>query len=107
MTTMQAEWLFRFVVVVTGALLAGSSLAADDAGWPHYGRDPGGSRHSPLTQIDASNLERLEIAWTFRTGELGEGAASGDQLTFEATPVLWNGALYFSTALGTVFAVDA
>jgi quinoprotein glucose dehydrogenase len=94
-------------LVPLAALLAASAAPGQDAGWAHYGRDPGGTRFSPLEEIDASNVERLEIAWTFRTGELGQDAESGDSLTFEATPVLWNGALYFSTAFGTAFAIDA
>ncbi len=87
------------------ACAAAANAAGND--WPHYGRDAGGSRYSPLSQINASNLGRLEIAWQFRTGELGQGADDADSLTFEATPVLWNGALYFSTAFGTAFAIDA
>ena len=34
------------------------------------------------------NVERLKIAWTYRTGELGAGFARADTLTFEATPIL-------------------
>jgi quinoprotein glucose dehydrogenase len=82
-----------------------SNAAADD--WPHYGRDAGGSRWSPLTQIDRSNVRQLDIAWQFRTGELGQDARQGDKLTFETTPVLWRDTLYFSTGYGTAFAVDA
>src|SRR5690606_7050741 len=93
------------------SLSAGAARAAPaspaDEGWPHYGRDAGGTRHSPLTQIDASNLDQLEIAWQFRTGELGQDALQGEKLTFEATPVLWRGTLYFSTGFGTAFAIDA
>jgi len=89
------------------AIPRGKRELPEEAGWPHYGRDHGGTRYSPLTGIDRSNLDRLEVAWTFRTGELGQDARSGGSLTFEATPVLWNGALYFSTAFGTAFAVDA
>jgi len=80
---------------------------AQDAGWAHYGRDAGGSRYSPLDQIDESNLGRLEITWQFRTGELGQDAQGGGKLTFEATPVLWGGKLYFSTGFGAAFAVSA
>ena len=50
-------------------LAAGSLVPPSD--WPSYGRDPGGSRHSPLTQIDRENVARLEVAWTFHTGEAG------------------------------------
>ena len=97
----------RLPLVLAASLLAGAASSADESGWPHYGRDAGGSRYSPLDQVDASNVERLEVAWQFRTGELGQGAEDADSLTFEATPVLWNGALYFSTAFGTAFAIDA
>jgi quinoprotein glucose dehydrogenase len=86
---------------------AAISHAAPEDGWPHYGRDAGGARYSPLTQIDRSNVVELEIAWQFRTGELGQDAEQGDKLTFEATPVLWRGTLYFSTGFGTAFAIDA
>src|SRR6185503_15184134 len=41
----------------------------DEPQWGSYGGDPGGTRHSPLTQIDRDNVGRLKIAWTYRTGE--------------------------------------
>src|SRR3546814_10609741 len=74
--------------IIAASLLACAVAApAADIGWPHYAHDPGGTRYSPLDQIDASNLDRLEIAWQFRTGELGQGAEDADSPTFEATPV--------------------
>src|ERR1051326_9555414 len=39
--------------------------------WPVYGRDPGGTRFSPLTQINARNVAQLQRAWTYHTGEQG------------------------------------
>jgi quinoprotein glucose dehydrogenase len=48
----------------------------------------------------------LEVVWTYRTGELGQGAEDGDELTFEATPILFDGRLYLSTAFGKIIALD-
>lgn len=98
--------LVRRLLVLASVLTAAAALA-NEGNWPHYGRDTGGTRHSPLTQINRGNLERLEVAWRFRTGELGQGARSAGKLTFEATPVLRDETLYFSSAFGTAFAIDA
>ena len=38
--------------------------------WPSYGGDPGGLRHVAIGDITAENLDRLEMAWTYRTGDL-------------------------------------
>jgi hypothetical protein len=56
--------------------------------WPAYGRDAGGSRYSPLTQITRENVNHLQIAWIYHTGDIPtkEQAAS-----FEATPILIGG----------------
>ncbi len=53
------------------------------ADWPAYGRDPGGSRYSPLAQITRDNVTQLKVAWTYRTGEAPEKALSGDQASFD------------------------
>lgn len=81
--------------------------AGSDAGWPAYGGDAGGQRHSPLTQIDPANVHRLRVAWTFRTGELGQGVKDWKRAAFEATPVLHDGVLYLTTSSTDVLAVDA
>jgi quinoprotein glucose dehydrogenase len=78
----------------------------DDGQWSYYGGDPGGNRHSALAQITRENVSRLEIAWTYRTGELGEGFARADKLAFEATPILARGSLYLSTPTNIVIALD-
>lgn len=75
--------------------------------WNAWGGDAGGSRFAPLTQITPANVAALKPAWTFHTGALAKGWESGEKLTFEATPLFVDGTLYFSTATGEVFALDA
>ena len=76
--------------------------------WSAYGGDGRGLRHAPAAQITPRNVAQLEVAWAFRTGELGDGfARTHDALTFEATPLMVGGTLYFDTATGKAFALDA
>ena len=47
-------------------------LCAQDASeWPKYGRDPGGTKYSPLDQINTKNVSTLVRAWSYHTGEPG------------------------------------
>src|ERR1044072_4091741 len=102
----------RAVAILGLAMFAASAAPPgrqpddDEAAWGSYGGDPGGNRHSPLTQISRQNIERLKIAWTYRTGELGADFARADTLTFEATPILVRDTLYLSTATNIVIALD-
>ena len=56
-------WIILLCLAMTPAI-------AQD--WPDHGGDRGGSRFSPLTQINRDNVHRLRPAWRFRTGD-GEG----------------------------------
>ena len=42
--------------------------------WSAYGGDAGGTRYSGLKQIDLSNVNQLQVAWTFHTGDWSDGA---------------------------------
>jgi quinoprotein glucose dehydrogenase len=76
-------------------------------GWSAYGADPGGSRYSSLDQITAKNVSSLRVAWTYRTGELGQGVKDWRRSAFEATPILYEGTLYLTTSSTDVIAVNA
>src|SRR3989441_3877080 len=89
-------------------LLCASSLAAQTGArngeWKTYGGDLGNTHYSPLDQINASNFNNLQIAWRFKTDNLG----AQPEFNLESTPLMVNGVLY-STA-GTrraVVAIDA
>jgi len=77
-----------------------------DSDWPAYGRDPGGSRYSPLTQIDRDNVKNLKVAWTYRTGAADVKGRSTHNAAFEATPIFVDGTLYLSTPFNRVIALD-
>lgn len=77
------------------------------AGWPVYGGDDGGSRFSPLTQITADNVRYLEKVWEYRTGDYPGARPGVEKTSFQATPVLDEGTLYFCSGLSRAFAVDA
>src|ERR1044072_8739966 len=58
--------------------------------WPSYTGDTRGSRASPLAQITAENFNDLEVAWRFKTDNLG----SRPEFKLEGTPIAVNGILY-------------
>jgi quinoprotein glucose dehydrogenase len=93
-----------FLCVGCVAALRGDASRGDQ--WPTYGNDPGGTRYSALTQIDRANVARLQVAWTYRTGESG-GAPAYAHIAFEATPILVDGTLFVSTPYNRVIALDA
>src|SRR5579859_5541100 len=78
--------------------------AADD--WPVYGHDAGGARYSPLTQINKSNVGTLKVAWVYHTGDISDGSHDRGRSGFEATPILVDGTLYFTTGFNRVIALD-
>ncbi|MGH0032863.1 MAG: PQQ-binding-like beta-propeller repeat protein [Myxococcota bacterium] len=99
------------VLAALAALLACSSPEVDFSGpiadWPAYGGDAGGARHSPLTQIDADNVRHLEVAWTYRTGDVQDGSDGNPvRSSFQNTPILVDGTLYLCTPFNRVIALD-
>src|SRR6266850_1829391 len=72
--------------------------------WTHYTADVRGSKYSPLDQINAANFNKLEVAWRFKTDNLGPRP----EYKLEGTPLMIKGVLY--TTAGTrrsVIALDA
>lgn len=82
-------------VLIAAALLFFSALAAvaqdTKAGeWPTYAADLAGTRYRPLDQINASNFSKLEVAWRFKTDNLG----NRPEYKLEGTPLMVNHRLY-------------
>ena len=83
----------------TAALLAlfvspaTTQQAPPNQNWRTYGGDITNTRYSPLTQIDAGNFSKLQVAWTFSTANLGPAP----ETNLESTPLVIDGVLY-STA---------
>ncbi|HYU09008.1 MAG TPA: pyrroloquinoline quinone-dependent dehydrogenase [Gemmatimonadales bacterium] len=74
--------------------------------WPAYGRDPGGARFSPLTQITRANVAQLQVAWTYHTGMPDMANMSHRPPALEVTPIVVDGAMYVITPTGIVTALD-
>ena len=96
--------MFKRILLAAGAALAlGGTAQADE--WGAYGRDPGGTRFSPLTQITPANVAKLKPAWTFHTGDIADGS-TGQRRGFQTTPLLMDGRLYITTGFNRVMALD-
>jgi quinoprotein glucose dehydrogenase len=76
----------------------GSAATAAEGDWLNYGNDPGGTRFSPLTQINAENVRNLQSMWTFHVGKTGG---------LEVTPIKVERSLYLCTSDNDVIALDA
>src|SRR5262249_53094793 len=91
--------LFGQAKAVDDTALKNAAKSASDGDWLSYGLTPGETRYSPLKQIDASNVKRLGLVWSYEAGDGG-----GDQ---EATPLVWNNTIFGITNWSIAFAVDA
>lgn len=82
---------------------ASSKTPADPAAkmttqWAANGGDHSEQRYSPLTQINADNLDQLGIAWTANIPEKGG---------YQSTPVVVDGLLVVTTPWSKAYAYDA
>jgi quinoprotein glucose dehydrogenase len=108
--------LARFVFItaigwaLTGARTAtaqsSNSSGAPKDDWAYYGHDAGGTRYSPLTQINRENVAQLKVAWVFHTGDISDGTGGKKRSGLETTPILVDGTLYLTTGFNRVFALD-
>src|SRR5271156_5279216 len=82
------------------------SQVQSESDWPNYGNDPGGMRHSALSQINRENVARLKVAWIYHTGDISAGHDGRKRSGFETTPILIDGKLYLTTPFNRVIALD-
>ena len=74
------------------------------ADWPAYGGTHHATRYSPLDQITPENVEDLELAWEFRTGDMPE---EDDPYSNQNTPLKIDDRLLLCSAMNQVIALDA
>ncbi len=114
----------RSAAAVTAAILLVTGCAPPDArtpawhasesDWPAYGGDAAGTRYSALTSVTPENVSRLQVAWTWNTGDVpvpgpmhpvpGQDVRAGN---FEVTPLVIGDTMYLSTPYNRVVALDA
>lgn len=76
----------EFAKTVSPAVPAAATSAGD---WRYYGRTPAGTRYAPVDQINRDNVAGLEVAWTFRSGDVPQGSAQD-----QSTPLFVGDTLY-------------
>jgi quinoprotein glucose dehydrogenase len=74
------------ILLVAFALITSAQTNASD--WQHYGGDGGGSHYSPLTQIDRDNVSDLQLAWSYRTGDIERHPDRRAMSALNVTPIL-------------------
>src|SRR5579859_2753530 len=74
--------LSQTMFVVLCLALTSRAHAQQTTDWPNYGNDPGGSRYSPLAQINRDNVSKLKVAWAFHTGDISDGSHNRKRTQF-------------------------
>ena len=103
MNRLSSRLLVGAGALVTMIGLAGVSprgqMAPKAGEWPTYSGDLAATRYSPLEQINATNFSKLQLAFRFKTDNLGPRP----EFQYQATPLMVNGRLF--TTAGTRRAV--
>lgn len=100
--------MFRIHPEVVAAAPAAEAVAVtpetEQSDWAHYGNGVGNDRFAALDQINTGNVGQLEVAWTFRTGDVPVSTGSGaeDQMT----PLQVGDKLFVCTPSNNVIALD-
>ena len=100
---------------VIALVVAGSvSLAVAQRGepsrqveWPYYAGDQGGTKYSALTDINADNIQRLQMAWQWTHFDVPLEQYGTTPGQFEAVPLMLDGVLYVATPYNNIAALDA
>lgn len=79
--------------------------AHEQKNWEAYGNTTGGSRFVALDQITRDNVKNLQVAWTYRTGDVAESDGNGAE--DQDTPLQVGDTVYICTPHNNVIALDA
>jgi quinoprotein glucose dehydrogenase len=82
----------------------GANFGDDE--WRQYGRTNYGQRYSSLRQITPANVQQLELAWTYRTGDV-KLPQDVTETTYQVTPLKVGEMLYVCTPHNIAIALDA
>ena len=96
-------------IVVAGSLSLWAAQQRARPGqveWLYYGGDPGGTRSSPLADITAQNVGRLQVAWQWEHWETPLEQYGTTPGFFESTPLMIDGVLYVTTPYNSIAALD-
>jgi len=75
----------------------------ENRSWAVYRGDKESSGYSPLKQINADNLSRLEVAWAYHSGDAREGNRSAIQ----CNPLIVDTVMYITSPQLKLIALDA
>jgi quinoprotein glucose dehydrogenase len=82
--------VLRLTLPIVAAFPLLAQMGAKNGEWRSYGADSGNTKYSPLDQINASNFDKLKLAWRFHTENLGPKA----EYNMEVTPLMAKGVVY-------------
>jgi quinoprotein glucose dehydrogenase len=74
--------------------------------WKAYAGDTSGSHYSKLTEITPANVAKLQVAWSFHTGDVSDGSELPAYSSFETTPLVVNGKMFITTVFSRLIALD-
>ena len=79
--------------------------ASEQKNWDNYGNSHKNDRFAALDQINVDNVNKLEVAWIYQTGDVPKstGAGAEDQLT----PLQVEDKVFLCTPSNNVIAIDA
>lgn len=95
------------IVLLLRSLVAQAAPSDQEGQWPYYAGDLAATHYSELTQINKSNVNKLQLAWEWNSNEqpLPQYGMGGARI--EATPLMIDDVLYLPTGFGRVVALDA
>ena len=83
----KGQALFSILAAGLLTVTAAAQRGTVDGQWRTWGGDLGATRYAPLDQISAANFSQLQIAWRFRTDNLGKRP----DFNLQTTPLMVNG----------------
>ncbi len=72
-------------------------------GWEKAHGNPDGNKYSSLSEIDTNNVQQLQVAWEFHTGDADTAAHS----QIQCNPIIVNGIMYCTSPQLKLFAIEA
>ena len=104
---------YSMKIIVAGTIVAFTAILAAQAPspvmveWLYVGGTQAHTKYSPLTDVNRSNVDALEIVWEWDPNEMPMPEYGARPGRFEATPLMIDNTLYFSTMYSRVVALDA